>query len=297
MRRPLSCILLALSAAACAESPITVPTSTRAFEGGHALNASTDEPPRVVTLCKIGPVGTSGTFRIASTGGQLLHGDIVTLAATDVTNPSGCIEVWKAIEPFVAPDRIDTVTIKELSSTGGAVSQEIVTISALDGAAEFFAPTTEVAVRVSYFNAATVIFKNTTIVINEPQGCTPGFWKQAHHLDSWQEFGPNTRFNRVFANAFPGKTLREVLQLRGGGLNALGRHTVAALLNAAHDDVAYGMTVDEVVQAFNQAYAGTPTRFKKRLHKRSHLARLHRDRYEDLKNLFEEYNERGCPLN
>lgn len=297
MRLLLSCFLVLIAVAGCSEAPLTAPSSTRAIDAGHALNASTDEPPRVVTLCKIGPVGTSGTFHVSATGGQLLHGTTVTLAATDVTNPSGCIEVWKAVEPYVAPDRIDTVTIRELSGAGGDVSEEIVTISALDGAAEFFAPVTEVAVRVSYFNAATVIFKNTSIVIDQPQGCTPGFWKQAHHADSWQGYGPNTRFNRVFANAFPGKTLREVLQLRGGGLNALGRHTVAALLNAAHDEVAYGMTVDEVVQAFNQAYAGTPTRFKKRSHKRSHLARRHRDRYEDLKNLFEEYNERGCPLN
>ena len=36
-----------------------------------------------------------------------------------------------------------------------------------------------------------------------------------------------------FDDAFPGMTLLEVLSQGGGGLNALGRHTVAALLNAA----------------------------------------------------------------
>ena len=80
-------------------------------------------------------------------------------------------------------------------------------------------------------------------------------------------------------NAFPGMTLREVLAQGGGGLIALGRHTVAALLNAESADVNYGMAPDNVIDAFNAVYPGSnPT-------------------YNMLKGDFEYANESGCPLN
>ncbi|MDH3224417.1 MAG: hypothetical protein OEO23_11935, partial [Gemmatimonadota bacterium] len=65
------------------------------------------------------------------------------------------------------------------------------------------------------------------------EGCTPGYWKQPHHFDSWTGYDPEDLFSSAFEDAFPGMTLLEVLKQGGGGLKALGRHTVAALLNAA----------------------------------------------------------------
>ena len=117
----------------------------------------------------------------------------------------------------------------------------------------------------------------------EPGGCTPGYWKQPHHFDSWpDQFDPNksgTQFSDVFEDAFPGKSLSQVLGQGGNqfGLNALGRHTVAALLNAATLD--YGLSVGEVVDLFNDVFPGT------------------KSSYNDLKDLFEDLNEQGCPLN
>jgi hypothetical protein len=43
------------------------------------------------------------------------------------------------------------------------------------------------------------------------QGCTPGYWKQPHHFHSWVGYTPGQLFSSVFVNAFPGKTLLEVL--------------------------------------------------------------------------------------
>jgi hypothetical protein len=43
-------------------------------------------------------------------------------------------------------------------------------------------------------------------------------------------YAPSTPFSAVFDDAFPGKTLLQVLQQGEGGLTALGRHTVAALV-------------------------------------------------------------------
>jgi hypothetical protein len=108
------------------------------------------------------------------------------------------------------------------------------------------------------------------------QGCTPGYWKQSHHFDSWPApYTPNTLFGSVFDNAFPGKTLLDVVSNGGGGLTALGRHTVAALLSAG--SVNYGMTPAQVIAAFNGVFPGGD--------------------YEGLKNQFAVANERGCPLN
>jgi hypothetical protein len=112
------------------------------------------------------------------------------------------------------------------------------------------------------------------------EGCTPGYWKQPQHFDSWTApYAPNQQFSLYFENAFPGMTLLQVLQQGGGGLNALGRHTVSALLNAASPDVSYAFSPAQVISAFNSVFPGTDAQ------------------YEALKNRFATENERLCPLN
>jgi len=109
-------------------------------------------------------------------------------------------------------------------------------------------------------------------------GCTPGFWKAPHHADSWTApYATSTPFSDVFEDAFPGMSLDDVLEEGGGDLDALGRHTVAALLNAASPDVDYPLTEQEVIDAFNGVYPGGD--------------------YETLKDELEGYNENDCPLN
>ena len=113
------------------------------------------------------------------------------------------------------------------------------------------------------------------------EGCTPGYWKQPHHFDSWTPpLTPGTLFSAEFGNAAFGEmTLLQVLSQGGGHLKALGRHTVAALLNAASADVDSDLTVDEVKDAFNAVFPGS------------------RSEYGDLKDEFADFNEQGCPLN
>lgn len=113
------------------------------------------------------------------------------------------------------------------------------------------------------------------------EGCTPGFWKQSQHFPAWLNppYSPSTQFSAVFDNAFPGKTLLQVLSQGGGGLKALGRHTVAALLNAATADVSYDITTQGVIDAFNEVYPGS------------------KSDYNGLKYEFENFNEQGCPIN
>ncbi|MCA8963025.1 MAG: hypothetical protein KDC38_21025, partial [Planctomycetes bacterium] len=110
------------------------------------------------------------------------------------------------------------------------------------------------------------------------EGCGHGYWKQSQHFDAWPTpYPPDLPFDEVFDDTFPGKSLVEVLQLPGGGLHALGRAAVAALLNAASPDVDYPLTADEVIQMFDDAVPGGGL--------------------QATKNELEALNDAGCPLN
>lgn len=144
-------------------------------------------------------------------------------------------------------------------------------------------------------------------------GCTPGYWKQCQHLDSWAATGffPDDVFNTVFGvsqyvnpQTNQPYTLLQVMGLTGSGNctpdaeqpscrskphgDAIGKmgcdpispnlgfHAVAALLNAAHPNVNYGYTSGELIALFQNNYLTNP---------------------EKLKNSLVMLNERGCPLN
>ena len=119
------------------------------------------------------------------------------------------------------------------------------------------------------------------------QGCTPGFWMNwtgappGLQPNAWAATGyywsdPFTSAGCV--NAYQNRTFLQVLNLSGGGKNALGRHTVAALLGAAHPHAAYDLTVTEVVAMFNDVFQNDAN-------------------VNALRILFESYDEQGYPLN
>ena len=60
-------------------------------------------------------------------------------------------------------------------------------------------------------------------------------------------------FDCTGSNKFNGLTLLDALWQGGGGHKALGRHTVAALLNAA-GDVNYEFDVNDVISMFNAVW-------------------------------------------
>jgi len=109
------------------------------------------------------------------------------------------------------------------------------------------------------------------------QGCSQGYWKQPQHFGSWPPgYAPQTPFSDVFEDAFPGMSLLDVLSQGGGGLAALGRQVVAAMLNA--ETVAYELDPALVLALFDSLYPATNAQ------------------YEALKDYFESLNEQGCPL-
>jgi hypothetical protein len=107
-------------------------------------------------------------------------------------------------------------------------------------------------------------------------GCTPGYWKQEQHFDSWA-VPTSTLINTALeTNIFPsGMTLLQALNAGGGDINALARHAAAAYLNAVSGDVDYGYTLAEIKEIIDDAPGDI----------------------EGAKNLLAAANEAGCPLN
>lgn len=125
--------------------------------------------------------------------------------------------------------------------------------------------------------------QDTIIEVPYPrfQSCTPGYWKQVHHFDSWpMGIDPYTfRFREDAFGVGPRNVLlARALRRGGGGVNALMRHASAAYLNAASGDVLYPLTVDEVVSLVRRAFRT--------------------GQFEIVKNIFADANEDyRCPLN
>jgi hypothetical protein len=112
-------------------------------------------------------------------------------------------------------------------------------------------------------------------------GCTPGYWRQDQHFDSWTATGyaPEDDFEAVFGvdASFDPHSLLDAVWLGGGGEFALARHAVAALLNASNPDVNYSFTAAEVIAGVQAAYASGD--------------------FEGFKDDLDFANNAGCPLN
>jgi hypothetical protein len=109
------------------------------------------------------------------------------------------------------------------------------------------------------------------------EGCTPGYWK--NHLGSWPApYTPSTTLGSVFTGlpaGYASLTLQQALNLGGGGLNALLRQAVSALLNASSSEVDYPLSATEVISLTNAAIAS--------------------GMYEATKDVFDQYNNLGAP--
>jgi hypothetical protein len=117
-------------------------------------------------------------------------------------------------------------------------------------------------------------------------GCTPGYWKQTQHFDSYVGTGvaPGTSFNSIFVG-YPLADTVWYFALDGGGgpglegaLKNLRRAAAAAYLNAAKLD--YGYSPAQVVAAVQTA-----------------VATGDRSTILALASALDVMNNRGCPLN
>lgn len=245
--------------------------------------ASFDTSPVLVShidLCKFGPEGSWASFEISATGGTFLLGSEFTF--TDVTANGPCKGVWRASD-----GETHSVTITETDRSPGTFLETIIALADDYTVDVGLKSVTLVMEPGSY---AGVYFKNAGEVFeNGFEGCTPGFWRQAHHYEYWSGFSPDDTWGGVFddpgSHSPPGRNptpftassrLGDVVELGGGEIFALARHAVAALLNASSPDVDYPLTVAEVVSLVNAALAS--------------------EEYEVSKNQIEAYNELGCDV-
>jgi hypothetical protein len=249
-----------LFAAACSESPVR--TGPSPIPAGGKTNIAGDRIPQgnEFELCKdfaaTPPAGTTVTFVV-----RVDQDNTGTFGAPfNVTlNPGACQIIWNDVgigRDIVevteqVPTGFQTPTWQKIVLEGGGA----ITSTSGTGATES-GPVAHDDV------GTTLIFRNTATPSDGGEGCTPGFWKT--HTDAWQGFTTGQSFDAVFGLGSPGlfnpdKTLLQALNLGGGGFNKLARSAVAALLNAAHSGVDYGMTTSQIITAVQNAFtSGNP---------------------------------------
>lgn len=254
-------------------APITVNSLKPDFLVGDDVTTTSTPVATKIKLCTI---GNDGTFSIAATP---VAGGTPTVIASPTTIPAGkCIEVVDDNDgPNVGANVVITETSPGLVSDTARLSDGTpagATKPYTDGVTQLF---------VNQFHGWTVVYVNTAPPPPPSnQGCSPGYWKNHTAVGKWPApYTPNEQFSAVFENAFPGKTLEQVLSTGGGGLTALGRQTVGALLNAAKLGAPnFGLSSTQVINMFNSVFPG--------------------GNYGALQTTFEnltDVNGRVCPLN
>ena len=129
-----------------------------------------------------------------------------------------------------------------------------------------FFPFLVIATLITSFTTNLKLDNTSTTLIQQFEGCTPGYWKQPKHLDSWLATGysPSQTLESVFdvpdSLQLDNKTLLQALSFKGGSTlkgaaQNLLRAAVAALLNSAHPDVNYPRTTAQVIADVNAALA------------------------------------------
>lgn len=243
----------------------TTPTTAPLAAAPEPLLNEQEGPTSGAKVCKVGPAGTYH-FTASSTGGGTLLFTEFTLAA------GSCEWIWVGTDP--AP--LTTLTVTEVNIPTGLAVTSIEVRSTFSDLPTTVTGTSQVSFKVDATNSATVVFTNGEGPPPPPsggEGCTPGYWKQSQHLDSWIATGyqPTQRLGDVFtgvgAYRLGGEPLSRYTLLQAlsfpdeaastvdGAAQLLLRAAVAALLNAAHPDVDYSMTTAEIIAAVNAALA------------------------------------------
>lgn len=207
------------------------------------------------------------------------------------------------VDEFTGLDHEDTENPIELYVDGSKIAQ---TSAQGDGSVQTVDVTaTNVSSEVEFVFGGSGAVDNLRICHTPPpedggdEGCTPGYWKQPQHFDSWPsdwtdgdgypsaDFCSSDGSGAIFtcssmielANPESGYlndiSLLEALELRGGGVNALARHAAAAALNGA-TSVDYAYSLSMVQSLVNDA--------------------LSSGEYDAAKDDLEEANEAYCPL-
>jgi len=124
-------------------------------------------------------------------------------------------------------------------------------------------------------------------VCGPPEGCTPGYWRQVQHFGSWTDppyspqciplttfrvaFGLENLQDTIILETHPGGgtpftiedtfgnsnddiTLLDAIWALGDDEGKLARHATGALLNAANENVNYGLSESEIIRLVQVAF-------------------------------------------
>jgi hypothetical protein len=263
-------------------------------------------------IIRVHPV--TGVQTVISSGGELVRPEGVAVAAdgsifvadgnpSDSNDPS---EMGKIIKvhpitgaqtviidgfPFVDPSDIEILPNGDLIISDDAASA--------DGMGAIFKvdPITKIVTLISSNGISTLnLFDSPEGLFIVPevqnkcvkkQGCTPGYWKQTQHFDSWVDLTTVQTVGSVFDQATApepfDKTLLEALEFTGGEFGQEGkllRAAVAAILSASDGDVSYPLEVADIIMQVNAAILSGDD-----------------DTMENLKDLLDNFNNLNCPLN
>jgi hypothetical protein len=280
--------------AACSNDVTTAPSAARQATITAPADPFAADDNHKAFVCVVSPLG--GTFTFSTTGaptpGGGNPGPTIVASPTDVANGT-CTHVATAGSGagFPDPDTVHTdETVHPGAVTLSGVTVEQAVYSSQSG--NFLSSSTaagadpstgiisnEQAVRIVYTYALTPV---------EGRGCTPGYWKQEHHFDSWVTYLPTQTLESVFdvpdALGMDNTTLVAALAGGGGpgvtgGAKILLRAAVAALLNTTSLS-GYPLTTAQVISQVNTA-----------------LASNNRNTMLTLATTLDNNNNLGCPLN
>jgi hypothetical protein len=202
--------------------------------------------------------------------------------------------------PSIIQDPARFLTITQTSGPAGTQLDSILTTQQGAGDTKSVAPATSATVDFNFYHGAVATFWNSAPPPPPTgnQGCTPGYWKQSQHFDSWTATGysPGQLISSVFTvpasytiNGTPegSFTLVQGLSFKGGNdvsgkAQTLLRAAIAAVLNSSNSAIKYGMSKTDIINAVNAALAGGDA-----------------TTINDLANTLDGLNngQGGCPLN
>lgn len=206
----------------------------------------------------------------------VIHSDVAvhTDQVRVITSCGGTIVVKKLTVPSTAPTTFaftgdaagtigngQTITVQNLApGTYHSTEQvpfgwQLTSLTCDDGDSTGDLGTATATFRLEAGETVTCTFTDTSTERIGSQGLTPGYWKQPQHFFAWAGYTQSQSFDSVFGvTAFPSSvTLLQALGTGGGGVDALARQAVAALLNATSPTIAYPLYSWQVIQLVHDA--------------------------------------------
>jgi hypothetical protein len=270
----LFCAAIVLSACDADKSPTSLPAPP-----ANASDYSLFDPEAGFIALGVltGPLGTYDFHTSVVGGGLAVFGDRSIVFATTPPSPNTSLlyYMYFPVDASTWPGLTTAqVTIDEVNMPANRVVDSIRVVR--NGT--FLPPllgTSSVTVETNYSDVIIVKFYHSTVQGPPPpplgKGCTPGYWKQDQHFDSWVPTGLKTTdlVGKLFSNAYlytlDGKqmskyTLVEALSFKGGSgtdgaAQILLRAAVAAELNAKYQGMGYPVTAGAIITAVQNALA------------------------------------------